>query len=450
MNNFEQKVLQGLSRCGVQISSEKTPALGVAVSGGADSLSLLVALCNLGFPLHVITVNHYIRSDEETCADAQFVVDFCARLGEQGGQVDCVRVDLVKGSVQKLEKERGCGIEEAARILRYNEFEKFIAQNNLNFLCLAHNQNDQVETLVMRFLQGSAGPAALGIQSSREHYIRPMLDISRSEIEAYLTQKNISWRTDSTNFDTNYLRNKIRHKIIPVLNEEIPGWQKAVLTGAEKQKEQTGIVQNLIDELELSKTSDDSVCAVASDFFNFSKALQIQILLKMCNQICDNFRIPFAFLNDVIEAFNNKTQCTKRFANLEISFKNNSINVKKRVKTQTDLCFFDIINIEDKYDFPFGTIEFISDKNKLCSVLINGSDTGTKVKLPVCVRNARIGDSVLDGEGKQRKLVDIFSAWKVPEDLRSYVPLLQDLDKTQQIKCIFGCAVGFNNWIVKE
>ena len=129
----------------------------------------------------------------------------------QGYDVELTVHELQKGLVAALAEKKSIGIEAAARELRYEAFDKFIEQNKLKCLCLAHNKNDQIETVLMRFLQGSGTGGLKGILEKREIYVRPLLDIERFEIEEYLRLNNISFRTDSTNFNSVYLRNRIRH-----------------------------------------------------------------------------------------------------------------------------------------------------------------------------------------------------------------------------------------------
>ena len=183
MCEFEQQVLKGLQTCKINLNQVASDggSLGVAVSGGADSVSLLVSLCNLckpcSVPLKVITVNHYIRQESETCGDVEYVKQLCQSLKDQCYDVSLTITELKKGQVASFADEKSIGIEAAARELRYEAFEKFIEQNNLTCLCLAHNKNDQLETLLMRFLQGAGTDSAAGIPQVRGKYIRPLLDI---------------------------------------------------------------------------------------------------------------------------------------------------------------------------------------------------------------------------------------------------------------------------------
>ncbi len=164
-DDFLSIVQNGLLECGISQNSR----VGVAVSGGADSVALLVSLVEiLGKKnIFVITVNHNIRPSEESKADADFVFELCKKIG-----VFCKIAEIERGIVLQTAKIRGGGTEEAARFLRYLEFEKFLKEKSLDFLCLAHTQNDQIETLLMRFLQGSSQLS--GIARRRGAFCRPL------------------------------------------------------------------------------------------------------------------------------------------------------------------------------------------------------------------------------------------------------------------------------------
>ena len=149
MCDFEKKVKDSLIECGVEVSENApshTPRVGVAVSGGADSISLLLALSQLFSPLYVITVNHNIRPAEESRGDVDFVLEVCEKLRRGGtSEINCDVVELERGEVERAAAERGGGIDEAARHLRYAAFGRFVTERGLDALCLAHNRNDQLE-----------------------------------------------------------------------------------------------------------------------------------------------------------------------------------------------------------------------------------------------------------------------------------------------------------------
>lgn len=486
MNEFENKVLQGLLSCGVKSNSK----IGVAVSGGADSISLLTAIyeivksCenktkssdnsyssfNLYPEINVITVNHNIRPQEESGGDAAFVKKYCSDLNSiqlsgdnpeshyknslRAINVNCSIVELEKGLVEKTCTERGQGIEDAARYLRYKVFEQFIKEKKLDYLCLAHNQNDQVETVLMRFLTGGAMESLAGIKAVREKYIRPMLDISRAEIEAYLCKAGVSWRTDSTNADTAYMRNKVRLKLVPFLNEVFGNWQPAVLSGAKRAQADSRAMAALVDQIELCKV-ENGVCFSAGvlseenanvSFFSMPVAVKERVLLKACSLAGETMRVPLAFIDEFLRQFESGKNINLQFHNVEISSKNNSIFVRKSVKTHTQMVFSAIIEDKGTYQLPFGDA-VISDSGE---VFVNGQIVACGIELPCCIRSAQLDDEIKTSDGKMKKINDIFSSWHVPNELRCSIPVLQKLSgKTQDVVCIFGGVYGFNNWVVK-
>ncbi len=195
--------------------------VGVAVSGGADSVALLRALHErwqeLGLSLTVLHVHHGIRG-EEADQDAAFV----AALAEQL-QLRFLRHDVDTPARAELKRE---GMEEAARNLRYAWFESLLAQRELDAVATAHTLDDQAETVLLKLLRGSWTEGLAGIFPVLERpgglILRPFLDTKRSEIESWLKKLNQTWRTDSTNTETAYTRNRVRHSLLPVLSEYNP------------------------------------------------------------------------------------------------------------------------------------------------------------------------------------------------------------------------------------
>lgn len=377
-NIVEEKIRSGIEKyCGFDLSKIESFkndvfSLGVAVSGGADSVCLLLSLCNIfqftKVQLKVITVNHFIRPEEETCGDVEFVKQLCHQLNEKGFNVSFFVKELEPGLVKKTADERKMGIEEAARFLRYEAFEEFVKSEKLEFLFLAHNKNDSYETILMRFLQGASCDSFSGINAVRGKYVRPLLEVERNEIEEYLNQKNQKWRTDSTNFDTNYLRNKIRNKLMPFLDENFEGWKTAIEKGAKKAERDSDFIDQYLQNISVGFEKNKGAFILADDFFNEARGIQIRILLKMGNLISDNSRIPFVFLNEVCDALeqvykSNKGNkkynlvCRKQFSDVNFFLKENYVYAKKIETCISDYCFSDIIEQTGKYEYDWGTLE---------------------------------------------------------------------------------------------
>ena len=186
------------------------------VSGGADSVCLLLVLAELAqcmdFSLEAVHVEHGIRGAESE-RDADFVRQLCERL----------QVPLAVHHVDVLQyaKEHSVGTEEAARLLRYEVFAGEAGRRGSRCsVALAHQMEDNAETMLMALVRGTGLDGLCGMLPVREdavRYIRPLLAVSRSMVESFLAERGQSYRTDATNFETQYTRNYIRHEVMPLL-----------------------------------------------------------------------------------------------------------------------------------------------------------------------------------------------------------------------------------------
>ena len=213
MNNFtsvvKSKALKAISDYSMLCDTRK---IVVGLSGGADSVCLLHTLNSLkdefDFELVGAHVNHGIRGDE-ALRDADFARDFCQKLGIEFKllNIDCV----------KLSKETGDSLEVCGRNERYKFFNSLIGDDAK--IATAHNANDNAETVLFNIARGSTIKGGGGIPPVRDSVIRPLIYCTRKEIEGYCDENGLSYVTDSTNLADDYTRNKIRHMILPVLEE---------------------------------------------------------------------------------------------------------------------------------------------------------------------------------------------------------------------------------------
>lgn len=184
----------------------------VAVSGGADSVALLDLLASLpcySFRLIVAHLNHLLRGDESD-RDEQFVQQLAARYG-----LPC---EVSRTDVRQLAHERRLSLEEAGREARYSFFEQLRQAYSATAIAVAHHADDQAETLLMRLLRG-AGIGGLSAMAPRtaQAVIRPLLTLSRTELRMHLDSIGLSFREDSSNQDRSFLRNRVRHELLPKL-----------------------------------------------------------------------------------------------------------------------------------------------------------------------------------------------------------------------------------------
>ena len=300
----------------------------------------------------------------------------------------------------------------------------------------------------MRFLQGSSG----SIAAVRENYVRPLLDISREKIEAYLTAQNISWRTDTTNFDENYLRNKIRHSLIPLLNEKFLGWDSAVINGSARAAENFSALESLtvFHKWQIIK---DSVCMDRTEFCSCHAAIRRRLLYKAFNLLKVQVRVPYSIIEAVQNAAEKKLKHFSSYAcGIHITFDENHVSVKKKKNLATESCFFAIIEKSGVYDFTFGSmsVEIKNDKAFINLIGKEGSFYTEGLSVPFCIRSRRLSDSIKTADGTFKSVSDIFSDWHIPEEKRDFIPLIQLLDtKEQEIIIIAGSVFGFSDWIVR-
>lgn len=194
------------------LSSGDTVVVGV--SGGADSIALLLTLYELssdiGFDIVAVHINHSLRG-KDADSDQAFVEGFC-----RNRNIACTTFVY---DVCGFAKEKGLTCEEAGRILRYQSFEKVAARYSKAKIATAHHLNDNCETVLHNILRGSGTTGLAGIHPVRGIYIRPLIETSRVEIEDYLRSGNIRWCTDLTNNEAIYTRNKIRLELLPYLRD---------------------------------------------------------------------------------------------------------------------------------------------------------------------------------------------------------------------------------------
>jgi tRNA(Ile)-lysidine synthase len=219
-----------------------------AVSGGADSVAMLSALASIrdkAFDLRCIHVEHGIRPQDESRGDAEFVKGLCKELN-----VPCKIVSIKPGRIAAVAKERGIGIEAAARLFRHRAwFREAKRLENLPEkpqvrVLVAHTADDALETTLMRIFRGS-GPSGLApMPASRGRILRPLIKLRRSDVIAYLTEKKLTWREDASNSDIRFLRNRVRRRLIPLLNESFPQWRTALAAFAQTQSLAADFIQN--------------------------------------------------------------------------------------------------------------------------------------------------------------------------------------------------------------
>lgn len=206
------KVISTIEKNGLIQQNDKILA---GLSGGADSSALLHILHTLAekynAEIYAAHINHNMR--ETADRDMKFCEELCGRLG--------IEIFVKSADVPAYAKKNSLSGEEAGRIIRYKFFEEISALKNIDKIATAHNMNDCAETIFMNFIRGSGLGGLMGIPYKRGNIIRPVLDLSREEIERYCAENSIGFMTDETNFKPVYTRNKLRLELIPYIEKNI-------------------------------------------------------------------------------------------------------------------------------------------------------------------------------------------------------------------------------------
>lgn len=419
----------------------------VAVSGGADSVALLLILhkvtADLCLDLHAVTVDHRMRPESESFGDASFVLNACASLVPP---VPCNLVRLDEGGVSRTAAERGKGAEEAARFLRYTAFEQTAEKLGCTCICTAHTRSDQLETVLMRFLQGGGTSSLAGIAVSRGPYLRPLLDAGREDIEQWLTANGSLWREDASNKESAYLRNRIRNSLVPFLDASFPGWRPAVLAAAEKAARDESALRSLPRPAWQCSVSDPDagLSCPSADFKSLHPALRIRMLQDGLCLLGVSDRVPYRFLRRIADS-----QEQGRFAAAGLEFTDNGVEVrwKTDIVHRSKTGYLVTVSSPGEYEIP-------------CSrATVSRWESGFRIDgleavfaLPAVLRSRSAGDCVpvrpSTGSGPHFKTVKkLFSEWGVSERHRELVPIIES---NGRIAAVYGSLFGYPDWINEE
>ncbi len=217
MNEKRESELVRKIRFVCQSSGVKSVVLGV--SGGADSTALLYLFDKSGIGYIPVHCNFHLRG-EESERDMHSVEKHCERLGKE---LHCVEFDT-----RSYMEEKGVSLEVACRELRYAEFRRIMRQTSADRIAVAHNADDNVETLLLNLFRGAGTTGLRGMKPDTGEIIRPLLDITRKEIEDFLDHEGIEFVVDSTNLESDFRRNFLRNDIIPLIETRWPGVKKAI------------------------------------------------------------------------------------------------------------------------------------------------------------------------------------------------------------------------------
>lgn len=411
---------------------EKGDKVLVALSGGPDSVCLLNVLYSLKEDFHITIgaahVNHMLRGDE-ALADEEYSKSLCKNLD--------IEFYVKKIDIDKISKEKNISHEMAGREERYKFFEAIKNHHGYNKIAVAHNANDQAETIIMNMMRGTGIEGLCGIRSKREGgIIRPILCLSRDEVELYCSSNNLEPRIDKSNLENIYSRNKVRLDIIPYMKEN---FNKDIINTLNRmgnliQVDNDFLEKETLDNFKVycSKTSDALI--ISKEAFSLERAIISRIIRKAFFEFTgkyNNFEMKHIY--DVIElskkTTNKKIDLTNNvlaeniYGDIYLKLKDNIIREYKEVVINkgeldnTDICYED-------YNVRFNIIRNKNNIDFSKNVLIKYFDYD-KIEERLVIRKRRNGDKMLPlGMKGNKKVKDIFMDLKIAVDERDKIPVL--------------------------
>ncbi|MBE0425238.1 MAG: tRNA lysidine(34) synthetase TilS [Nitrospirae bacterium] len=405
----------------------------VGLSGGPDSACLLYVLNNLKgrfkLTLNALYIDHGLRP-EETPEESEFCRKFCERLN--------VPFMTKSIDVQAYAKNYGINKQEAARQLRYRAFEETASEIKADRIALGHTSDDQAETLLMRLLRGSGPTGLAGIPPVRGNIIRPLIDIERKDIEKILYDSSIDFIIDSSNLKRDYLRNKIRHSVMPVLKEFNPDIIKTLSKTASIFRDEERYFEIIVTKTLMkliSRKTDRRIELFLTPFEIMDRVIMRRVLRRAIDVTSGLRGISFIHIEDMIDLIKEGNpgdrlylpkviRVIKEYSTLVITSEppvrlgNYTLTVPGEtiLKEAGILIKASIIEGEEIKEIKKG----ISGLWKTTAIL-----DADRMVFPLSVRARKNGDFFYPyGFGRRKKLQDFFVDGKVPRDERDRVPLL--------------------------
>lgn len=395
---------------------KKGETVAVACSGGQDSMALLHYLNSikdeLGIKVVAVNVDHSIREVSEN--DSQFVINYCNKNG--------IKIYSFKVDAEKFSSEHKLTLEQGARECRFKVFKSLVTKKIANKIALAHHKQDQAETILLNIFRGTGIAGASGMDYSRDEiYIRPLLNVSKAEIGAYISSNDIPFVEDETNYDSDYNRNYIRNKIMPLIRLRWPNADSAIAEfGATCRADEEYIKSQISDD---AMIKEDGLVRIYSTYFVYPDSYIFRLILKALKSIGITQNIEKKHLKMIKEMALESENGTK------ISLPN-GLSV---IKEYSYITFTNRVAKKSKKTYPFtkgkldisgfGVIDAVITRKFDMDAFSHLIDAGKLPKNAVW-RFRKDGDVFEKFGGGTKSLSDYLIDKKVPVRLRNTTPVL--------------------------
>lgn len=450
----DNKILKTISEFNMFGKGDKVLA---AVSGGADSVCMLHMLCalrkNLGFELACAHLNHGLRG-EDAEADAKFVEAFCKKLD--------VPFFLKKVDVAELAKEGKLSTEEAGRKARYDFFNELKEAHGFTRIATAHNKNDNAETVLMRIIRGSGLDGLSGIPYIREdNVVRPLLDVSRQEIEEYCKKYNLEFCTDATNLENDYTRNKVRNLLIPFIEKEfntglIDSLNRLSKNASQDSRFVNEYAKRLFERLGSPLPGGKLNTIHIESFKMVDDAIRARILRMAAEKAVPEAKLEHKHISELMDMLDKPTGTqislpmgiTVRVNYGWLTFEGPDASCEV---CQDDKGFFAQIKVgETLFVESIGkeiTLRMEDGRYK-CKINEAALDPDVLGSQPLFIRNRRDGDRIVwFPDGRTKKIKNVFIDEKIDKKDREKIPLLCTGD---EVVAIIGGRVSEKYKLTKE
>ena len=389
----------------------------VGFSSGPDSTALALILSKFAkkYNLNLILAyfNHNWRI-EEVKKEVQFTKDFASKINS---------VFYIKEAPLDCKKN-----EETARELRYAFFEECAKKFNSKVVMLAHNKNDNIETLIYRIIKGTSIKGLCAIPENRDLYFRPLLDISKEEIYHFLKKNNQSYLTDSSNFDIKYKRNLIREKILPLFGEINSNYINSIDNLIKNSIASRKIIDSLLNSKFKRLVKNNRI--IRSKFLKTKSEIRYEILNKFLGEYLKNRDYKTIVKFDDFILNNDKSKCSIN-SSLFLIISNDEIYIQERklkngaevmINDVGEYRFLDIVFKIEKFENKIE--KFPNPSEKICYI-----SSKEQSIFPLTLRNRKNGDifSPFGLKKGKMKLKDYFINQKIPQDKKDkYILLCKD------------------------
>lgn len=310
--------------------------------------------------------------------------------------------------------------------------------------------------MLMRFLKGSGIEGLCSVPRVRARIIRPLLDVTRSQIEGFLLQEGVSYRTDSTNSDSAMTRNFLRNEVIPLLEKNMSGWTNAVLLSAEKIRSDDDFIHCELNKAyeAIGYKTDGKIEFDAESYSGLHEALRRRIILDAVKRSGPECLVSHDF---IMEADKNIRTCRSfscEAGGICICKENGRVYIGAKKLEATETGFSVIIENEG---ICFAG-DYLIEVKKSCGAVhlsCNGKEIILeKLEFPFAFRSFQVSDRIRKADGTYKNVSRILDDFKAGA-LKEKVPVIQQLSGTEadgfmSVRCIFGSAAGLRDWIVKE